>query len=71
MSEEKYIKALIFVCPNCGFEELDSLEELRKQYGFDGKNFDVLPQFECHGCHEYYVEPKRIEEIPASWAEPF
>lgn len=69
--EENMVEALIFICPNCRFQEFESVEELRKNYGFDGKDFKTLPKFECHGCHQHYVEPKRFEKIPASWLEPF
>jgi len=69
--ERKLVDAVIFICPNCKFEEFESVEELRKNYNFDGKNFRTLPVFDCHGCHQYCVKPKRIEKIPASWLEPF
>lgn len=69
--EEKLVESVIFVCPYCGFEEFDSVEELRKNYNFNGKNLKTLPKFECHQCHRYRVKAKEIREIPVSWLEPF
>lgn len=69
--EQKMAKAVLFVCPKCGFEMYDSVEELMDKYNFDGKSFKPLPKFECHGCHSYMVKASMIKEIPASWLEPF
>lgn len=69
--EEKLVDAVIFVCPHCGFEEFESVEELRKKYNFDGHSFKPLPKFECHGCHRFRVKAKYLKKIPSSWLEPF
>jgi len=71
MDEYQEVDAVIFVCPVCKFEEFDSVEELMKTHGFDGKDFKTLPKFGCHCCHRSYVEPKEFRKIPASWLEPF
>lgn len=71
MYNEKMIKAVLYLCPYCKFEEFESVEQLRKTYGFDGKNLKSLPHFECHGCHEYMIVPYKIVDIPASWVDPF
>jgi transposase len=71
MAEEELVEAVIFICPNCGFEEFDSVEELRRSYGFDGKNLKTLRKFDCHGCHRFRVKAKEFRKIPASWLEPF
>jgi len=69
--EEKLVDAVIFVCPHCGFEEFDSVEELQRNYNFNGKNLKMLPKFDCHGCHRFRVKAKEFKKIPADWLEPF
>jgi hypothetical protein len=71
MHKEKTVQAVLYICPNCQFEMFESVEALKAEHGFDGKNLKNLPYFECHGCHQYMVGPYKIQEIPASWLEPF
>lgn len=68
---EKLVDAVIFICSHCGFEMFDSVEELQKNYNFNGKNLKTLPKFDCHGCHRYRAKAKELRKIPASWLEPF
>jgi len=71
MADGELIDAVIFICPNCGFEEFESVEELRKSHGFKGNNLKSLPRFECHGCHRFRVKARQFKKIPAEWLEPF
>ena len=68
---EDLVDAVIYVCPCCGFEMFDSVEALRKKYGFDGVNLNSLPDLECMGCQECLVKPSKHQKIPASWFDPF
>ena len=69
-TREPQVKAVVYICPVCKYEFFIYFDELRKAYGFDGKNFKILPKFGCHICHRSHAEGKEIREVPDSWADP-
>jgi len=71
MAEEKLVKSVMFICPTCEFEMFESVEQLMKNHGWDGKDLKKLPAFECHGCHITMVKATKLQEIPASWVDPW
>lgn len=67
---EKEVKAVSFICPVCKYKIFIYYDELRKSYGFDGKDFKKLPKIGCHACHRSHAEAKEIVEVPDSWVDP-
>jgi hypothetical protein len=67
---EKQANVVVYICPVCKYEFFIYFDDLRRDYGFDGKNFKKLPKIPCHICHESYAEGKEMREVPDSWADP-
>jgi len=71
MSEyEDQANTVVYICPVCKYEFFIYFDDLRKAYGFDGKNFKILPKIPCHICHRSHAVGKEMREVPDSWADP-
>jgi hypothetical protein len=60
-------RCAVYICDNCGFEEPLPLDLLREDEVFKEDDLATFPKFECHGCHEYLITVKKIEDLPAEW----
>jgi len=67
---EKSVKAVKFICPVCQYPVFIYFDELRKNYGFNGHNFNKLPKIDCHICHRSQAVAKEVLEIPDGQADP-
>lgn len=67
---EVLVKVVKFVCPVCQYPVYIYFDELQKNYGFNGHNFNKLPKIDCHICHRSQALAQEVKEMPDCYADP-
>lgn len=67
---EALVKVVKFVCPVCQYSVFIYFDELQKNYGFNGDDFNKLLKIDCHICHRSQAVAKEVQEVPDCYADP-
>jgi hypothetical protein len=58
------VKAAIYKCPYCKFEDAIAVRDLKNLYDFDENDIATYPKVECDICHRTEHFPSEIKEMP-------
>lgn len=58
------MKAAIYKCSHCKFEDAIAIRDLKLLYSFDENDIVTYPKLECDMCHRVENFPSEIQEMP-------
>lgn len=58
------MKAAIYKCSYCKFEDAIAVRDLKLLYSFDENDIATYPKLECDICHRVENLPSEIQEMP-------
>ena len=61
------MKAAIYKCSFCKFEDRIALRDLRKCYDFKEDDLATYPRLECDCCHKTENYPSKVKDLPDEW----
>lgn len=61
------MKAAIYKCPHCKFEDQIAVRDLKKYYVFDEDDISTYPILECDCCHLRENPPSEVKDLPNEW----
>lgn len=58
------MKAAIYKCPHCKFEDALAVRDLKLLHTFDEDDIATYPKLECDICHRAESYPSELKEMP-------
>ena len=58
------MKAAIYKCPYCKYEDAIAVRDLKLLHSFDENNIATYPKVECDICHHTENYPSETKELP-------